>query len=1040
MRTYKTFTKSFLARATMTLASCLMIRQTMPSARRREVRLAALLAVLMVWPLGGFAQNPTEGDWVYYYYPEIAGVSLTGYLGQDETLVTPTTVAGYPVKQIKGQCFRGNNYLKNVTISEGVVEIGSRIFYECVNLTCINLPSTLLQFKDECFAGCSSLSNISLPYGIKTIPYNAFQWCISLTTFNIPSSINAIEKGAFNNCRSLTSISIPNNVSEIGIKAFYQSGLTDVWYEGTKTQWDNVAVGGQAFQNKDGNTATIHWQCTATFNMQGHGTAPAAQTVYSGVASALTAPASDPTAQGWTFGGWYGDAACTEAFDFAAALSDNVTVYAKWTPRADNEITFNLGGKGTAIASQTLTTGQTVTEPAVQFVGEVGSKQGIGGWYTDQGFTQPYDFSTAVDHSMTLYAKWVSAGRATITASGNGTATLTDAWGRTFADGDILPGQHTLTITPQNGYTYSGSYTLTNRSTNAATPAMNIAGSTAHALPLNLTNDDAAITVTFAQQPILTVSTSNDGKASGTYAIVDKQYTPVSYENGSVLTHINNSNDPGATWSTSYDLVLTISKGDYGCTGTITNNGTETAITDDKTQYTITPKGSIDIALFFFDKTADYTLTFVTGEGGTAIAPITQKCNTTVTAPADPTRSGYAFAGWDMAVPTTMPAENLTITARWKKVLGENGDITIAAIADQECDGTNAITPAVTVLDGETDITAECDIDYTNNTGIGTATVTATAKAVSEGYTGAKQTTFAIKAKTVMVTNEVNQVVPAAQGDATITTDDTNTTTLTLISPATSADAQTVNIPVAVNVDKVEIERTFTSEKAATVYLPFSIAVGNVSGGTFNTFTGVSTSDPNNWIVNYGAVTSGEIAANTPYIFLPDGSNSGKIGVNNGSTPISVCTANQQTTTQGQWEFIGTYGRIKWTHDTTDPEYTDEREAEIGNIYGFAAIERNEDKVGDFVKVGNNVSINPGRAYLKYNSTSSARALTRSIGELPEKMTVVIRGADSSTTEIGTFRLDRSSGAWYSMDGHRIEGLPTKKGVYIRNGRKAVIK
>jgi len=53
---------------------------------------------------------------------------------------------------------------------------------------------------------------------------------------------------------------------------------------------------------------------------------------------------------------------------------------------------------------------------------------------------------------------------------------------------------------------------------------------------------------------------------------------------------------------------------------------------------------------------------------------------------------------------------------------------------------------------------------------------------------------------------------------------------------------------------------------------------------------------------------------------------------------------------------------------------------------------------------------------------------------------VVIRGADSSTTEIGTFRLDRSSGAWYSMDGHRIEGLPTKKGVYIRNGRKAVIK
>ena len=59
-----------------------------------------------------------------------------------------------------------------------------------------------------------------------------------------------------------------------------------------------------------------------------------------------------------------------------------------------------------------------------------------------------------------------------------------------------------------------------------------------------------------------------------------------------------------------------------------------------------------------------YTLTFDT-DGGSAIAPITQDYGTAVTAPADPTRTGYTFAGWTPAIPETMPAENLTIKAKW---------------------------------------------------------------------------------------------------------------------------------------------------------------------------------------------------------------------------------------------------------------------------------------------------------------------------------------------------------------------------------------
>ena len=78
-----------------------------------------------------------------------------------------------------------------------------------------------------------------------------------------------------------------------------------------------------------------------------------------------------------------------------------------------------------------------------------------------------------------------------------------------------------------------------------------------------------------------------------------------------------------------------------------------------------------------------YTIT-VTPENGKADITITQDYGTNITAPADPTREGYTFMGWDQEIPKTMPAENITLKARWKDIETPTGEIVIGTNKWQE--------------------------------------------------------------------------------------------------------------------------------------------------------------------------------------------------------------------------------------------------------------------------------------------------------------------------------------------------------------------
>lgn len=88
-----------------------------------------------------------------------------------------------------------------------------------------------------------------------------------------------------------------------------------------------------------------------------------------------------------------------------------------------------------------------------------------------------------------------------------------------------------------------------------------------------------------------------------------------------------------------------------------------------------------------------YTITFDT-DGGSAISPITQDYGTPITAPGNPTKTGYTFAGWDKDIPATMPAENVTIKAKWTinsyKLTYKVGDV---VYKETTVDFGSAITP-----------------------------------------------------------------------------------------------------------------------------------------------------------------------------------------------------------------------------------------------------------------------------------------------------------------------------------------------------------
>ncbi|MDR0647870.1 MAG: InlB B-repeat-containing protein [Synergistaceae bacterium] len=143
---------------------------------------------------------------------------------------------------------------------------------------------------------------------------------------------------------------------------------------------------------------------TVTFNSQGGSAVSQLSYVQSG--TAITAPTA-PTRSGYSFIGWYKEAACTNAWNFATdTVTANITLYAKWTAVPTYTVTFDSQG-GSAVASVMAAQGAAITAPA----SPTRAGYSFAGWYKEAACVNAWDFAAdTVASDVTLYAKWTEGG------------------------------------------------------------------------------------------------------------------------------------------------------------------------------------------------------------------------------------------------------------------------------------------------------------------------------------------------------------------------------------------------------------------------------------------------------------------------------------------------------------------------------------------------------------------------------------------------------------------------------------------------------
>lgn len=425
---------------------------------------------------------------------------------------------------------------------------------------------------------------------------------------------------------------------------------------------------------------------TITFEPNG-GSAVTAVTAEEG--AAITKP-SDPTKADYTFDGWYKDSALTEKYTFPSAMpGEDVKLYAKWTA-VKYAITFETNG-GTAVTAITAEKDAAITKPA----DPTKANSLFDGWYKDSALTEKYTFPSAMPgENIKIYAKWKQS--FTITFNSNGgsaVAAITQDAGSALtkpADptranqkflGWFTDSACTVTYTfpsvmPVGDITlYAGwralvRYTITFE-VNGGSAVDPIQAYEGASISLFLPEDPERLTYTFGgwfdneglTGDRVTLPTVMPEENVTYYAKWVKRSYTISF----TTSGGTDVQDITAEWGTAITAPAAPSRTGYTFDGWYDNQG----LTGDA--YTFTVMGTANTMLYAKWAAADSTLHF-DSRGGSAVADVIAKTESTVTRPADPIKENCIFVNWftDAGLTTifnfTMPGGENTVYAKWQTI------------------------------------------------------------------------------------------------------------------------------------------------------------------------------------------------------------------------------------------------------------------------------------------------------------------------------------------------------------------------------------
>ena len=194
-----------------------------------------------------------------------------------------------------------------------------------------------------------------------------------------------------------------DGISQESLPSTYKVGKKVYYFAGWSASKTGSVLSDLGVASKDV-TFYAQWTLAPTFkvsyDMNGHGTPIPEEVVSEG--DEATVPDS-PSADGYVFGGWFTEADCKNQYNFKTALTENVVLYAKWTPVV-YDIVYNLNGGKNAAGNPVS---YTVESPNIVLKQPIKTGYEFKGWFYDGGYTNPASqITTGSTGNVTLYANW----------------------------------------------------------------------------------------------------------------------------------------------------------------------------------------------------------------------------------------------------------------------------------------------------------------------------------------------------------------------------------------------------------------------------------------------------------------------------------------------------------------------------------------------------------------------------------------------------------------------------------------------------------